>query len=340
MPEPVEPTPVAPAGATMTTTPPVSRPPYGPNGGTATAAAGGVAPALVEPVDAAPAVEVAGTRKLGLIGWLSLSWMTVLLLAVIFAPALPLDDPDESFLEIVRQGPTQPGHILGGDGNGRDMLARVIYGARTSLLISVSAVLIAFVVGGVLGLIAGYARGKADTFLSTAFNVLLSIPSLVLVLSFVAVFASSDQETSNARLTTVLILAIALVSMPLIARITRASTMAWSEREFVRAADVLGARHTRIVFREVLPNVLPAMASIALLGIGLAIVAEGGLALLGASVVEVPSWGNMIALGRPDLARAPHIVAIPSIAIFLTILSLNVLGDVVRARFDVRESVL
>jgi peptide/nickel transport system permease protein len=324
----------------MTTTPPVSRPPYGPNGGTATAAAGGVAPALVEPVDAAPAVEVAGTRKLGLIGWLSLSWMTVLLLAVIFAPALPLDDPDESFLEIVRQGPTQPGHILGGDGNGRDMLARVIYGARTSLLISVSAVLIAFVVGGVLGLIAGYARGKADTFLSTAFNVLLSIPSLVLVLSFVAVFASSDQETSNARLTTVLILAIALVSMPLIARITRASTMAWSEREFVRAADVLGARHTRIVFREVLPNVLPAMASIALLGIGLAIVAEGGLALLGASVVEVPSWGNMIALGRPDLARAPHIVAIPSIAIFLTILSLNVLGDVVRARFDVRESVL
>jgi peptide/nickel transport system permease protein len=325
----------------MTTTPPVSRPPFGPNGGTATAAAGGVAPAaLVEPVDAAPAVEVAGTRKLGLIGWLSLSWMTVLLLAVIFAPALPLDDPDESFLEIVRQGPTQPGHILGGDGNGRDMLARVIYGARTSLLISVSAVLIAFVVGGVLGLIAGYARGKADTFLSTAFNVLLSIPSLVLVLSFVAVFASSDQETSNARLTTVLVLAIALVSMPLIARITRASTMAWSEREFVRAAEVLGARHTRIVFREVLPNVLPAMASIALLGIGLAIVAEGGLALLGASVVEVPSWGNMIALGRPDLARAPHIVAIPSIAIFLTILSLNVLGDVVRARFDVRESVL
>ena len=323
MPEPVEPTPVAPAGDTMTT-PRIAPAPA----------------ALVEPVDAAPAVEVAGTRKLGLIGWLSLTWMTVLLLAVVFAPALPLDDPDESFLEIVRRGPTQPGHILGGDGNGRDMLARVIYGARTSLLISVSAVLIAFVVGGVLGLVAGYARGKVDTVLSTAFNVVLSIPSLVLVLSFVAVFASSDQETSNARLTTVLVLAIALVSMPLIARITRASTMAWSEREFVRAAEVLGARHTRIVFREVLPNVLPAMASIALLGIGLAIVAEGGLALLGASVVEVPSWGNMIALGRPDLARAPHIVAIPSIAIFLTILSLNVLGDVVRARFDVRESVL
>ena len=342
MPEPVEPTPVAPAGDTMTTPAWASPPPYGAHGAaTATAAAGGVAPAaLVEPVDAAPAVEVAGTRKLGLVGWLSLTWMTVLLLAVIFAPALPLDDPDESFLEIVRKGPIQPGHVFGGDGNGRDMLARVIYGARTSLLISVSAVLIAFVLGGILGLIAGYARGKIDTVLSTAFNVILSIPSLVLVLSFVAVFASSDQETSNAKLMTVLILAIALVSVPLIARITRASTMAWSEREFVRAAEVLGGRHSRIVFREVLPNVLPAMASIALLGIGLAVVAEGGLALLGASVVEVPSWGNMIALGRPDLARAPHIVAIPSIAIFFTILSLNVLGDVVRARFDVRESVL
>lgn len=285
-------------------------------------------------------VEVAGTSKFGLSGWLSATWLTVITLAAILAPLLPLDDPDESFLEIVRQGPIQPGHILGGDGNGRDMLSRVIWGARGSLVISVSAVLIAFVVGGVLGLIAGYFRGRTDTILSTAFNVILSIPALVLVLSMVAVFASSDDNTSNAKRMTVLILAIALVSVPLIARITRAATLAWSEREFVRAAEVLGARHSRIMVREVLPNILPAMASIALLGIGVAMVVEGGLALLGASVTEIPTWGNMIAIGRSDLARAPHIVGVPSVAIFLTILSLNVLGDVIRARFDVRESLL
>jgi peptide/nickel transport system permease protein len=303
-------------------------------------AAAGAPTTVPEPIELASGVEVSGTRKLGVLGTLSAAWLTIIGLAALLAPLLPLDDPDESFLEIVRQGPIQPGHVLGGDGNGRDLLSRVIYGARTSLTISVSAVLVAFVVGGTLGLIAGYFRGKTDTVLSTLFNVVLSIPSLVLVLSFVAVFASADENTSNGRLMTVLIGAIALVSVPLIARITRASTMAWSEREFVRAAEVLGAKNSRIIVREVLPNVLPAMGSIALLGVGLAIVAEGGLALLGASVTEVPSWGNMIALGRPDLARAPHIVAIPSIAIFLTILSLNFLGDVIRARFDVRESVL
>lgn len=285
-------------------------------------------------------VDVAGTSKFGFSGWLSLAWLSVITLAAILAPLLPLDDPDESFLEIVRKGPIQDGHFLGGDGNGRDMLSRVIWGARGSLLISVSAVLIAFVLGGLLGLIAGYFRGRVDTILSTAFNVILSIPALVLVLAMVAVFASSDVNTSNAKRMTVLILAIALVSVPLIARITRASTMAWSEREFVRAAEVLGARHSRIMVREVLPNILPAMASIALLGIGVAMVVEGGLALLGASVTEIPTWGNMIAIGRSDLARAPHIVGIPSVAIFLTILSLNVLGDVIRARFDVRESLL
>jgi peptide/nickel transport system permease protein len=313
--------------------------------------------ATVEPLEAATAtppldadiedveelaagVEVSGTQKLGIAGWLSIVWLVILVLSAILAPVLPIDDPDESFLEIVRKGPIQPDHLLGGDGNGRDMLARAIYGARTSLIIAVAAVGIAFLIGGVLGLIAGYFRGRTDTVMSTMFNVILSIPALVLVLSMVAVFASGDENTSNAKRMTVLILAIALVSVPLIARIARASTLAWSEREFVRAAEVLGAKHSRIIFREVLPNVLPAMASIALLGIGVAMVVEGGLALLGASVTEVPSWGNMIAIGRSDLARAPHIVGVPSVAIFLTILALNVLGDVVRARFDVRESML
>jgi peptide/nickel transport system permease protein len=289
------------------------------------------------PVTDLEPIEESPTRKLGFLGWFSILWLGGITLAAIVAPWLPLPDPDRSYLEIVRIGPVQPGHLLGGDGQGRDMLARVIFGARSSLGISVSAVAIGFVAGGLLGLVAGYFRGAVDAVLTTIFNVLLSIPALVLALALVAVFASAGDDASNGRKTTVLIVALAIVTIPLIGRIARASTMAWSEREFVKAAEVLGAGHLRIMLREVLPNVLPAMVSIALLGVAVAIVAEGSLALLGVGLTEVPSWGNLIAFGRTDLARAPHIVAVPSIAIFLTVLALNYLGDVVRARFDVRE---
>jgi peptide/nickel transport system permease protein len=289
------------------------------------------------PVTELEPIEESPTRKLGFLGWFSILWLAGITLAAIVAPWLPLPDPDRSYLEIVRIGPVQPGHVLGGDGQGRDMLSRVIWGARSSLGISVAAVVVGFVGGGLLGLVAGYFRGAVDAVLTTIFNVLLSIPALVLALALVAVFASAGDDASNGRKTTVLIVALAIVTIPLIGLIARASTLSWSEREFVKAAEVLGAGHLRIMLREVLPNVLPAMVSIALLGIAVAIVAEGSLALLGVGLTEVPSWGNLIAFGRTDLARAPHIVAVPSIAIFLTVLALNYLGDVVRARFDVRE---
>jgi peptide/nickel transport system permease protein len=304
--------------------------------GSVLAPRGAAEPAILPSED----VDVSPTRKLGLVGWFSILWLGGIVLAALLAPWLPLDDPDQSFLDIVRKGPVQPGHVLGGDGSGRDMLARVVFGARTSLTIGVAAVVAGLVVGGLLGLVAGYYRGKLDAVLTTLFNVLLSIPALVLALSLVAVFANADQDASNARKTTVLIAALAIVTVPILGRITRASAMSWSERDFVKAAEVLGASHVRVMFREVLPNVLPAMMSITLLGIAVAIVAEGSLALLGVGVTEVPSWGNMIALGRSDLARAPHIVAVPSIAIFLTVLALNYLGDVIRASFDVREAAL
>ena len=134
---------------------------------------------------------------------------------------------------------------------------------------------------------------------------------------------------------------LGIVSIPILARITRANAMAWSQREFVMAARAQGAKDSRIIFREVLPNVLPAMFSIALLGIAVAIIAEGGLSLLGAGLPPpTPSWGTMIAQGRGSLRDAPFIVFIPSIFIFLTVLSLNFLGDKIRDRFDVRESAL
>ena len=139
----------------------------------------------------------------------------------------------------------------------------------------------------------------------------------------------------------ILIFALGIVSIPILARITRANTLAWGQRDFVTAARAQGAKDSRIIIREILPNVLPSMMSISLLGIAVAIIAEGGLAILGVSV-EPPTatWGTIISTGRISLRDAPFIVFIPCIAIFLTVLSLNYLGDVIRDWFDVRESAL
>ena len=131
------------------------------------------------------------------------------------------------------------------------------------------------------------------------------------------------------------------MSVPILGRITRANSLQWSQREFVLAARAQGASNLRIMVREVLPNVLPAMFSIALLAIAVVIVAEGGLSILGVGVLPpAVSWGNMIAISRSDLQTLPFELFEPIVCIFLTVLSLNYLGDIVRSRFDVRESAL
>ena len=197
------------------------------------------------------------------------------------------------------------------------------------------------VIGAVFGGIGGYRKGDVDTYLTGVFNVLLSVPAIVLALSLSAfLLGSADEAAKGGGMPPelVLIIAIGVVTIPLIGRISRASALSWSQREFVLAARAQGARNGRIMLREVLPNVLPAMFSIALLGIAIAIVAEGTLAILGVGVrPPTPSWGNIIALDRGNLFKSPHIVFEASILIFLTVLALNFLGDVVRARFDVRE---
>jgi len=196
-----------------------------------------------------------------------------------------------------------------------------------------------FVLGGILGLLGGYFRGKVDLVVSLILDVFLAIPAVILALALVTILRTQPGTKGGGLDPEVaLILALGFVSIPVLGRITRASTLSWSEREFVLAARAQGAKHRRIIWREVLPNVLPAMLSIALLGIAVAIVAEGTLAILGASVeTDTPTWGNMIAIGRTALQRAPHVVFEPALMIFFTVLALNMVGDVVRSRFDVRE---
>jgi peptide/nickel transport system permease protein len=301
----------------------------------------------MEPVDIAVPTETRAARvgrarraRLGIPGMMAIAWLAFVTLAALLAPILPLDDPNDNVAAIVKAPPGTDGHLLGGDGLGRDLLSRMVWGGRASLLLGVASVLLGLLLGGLLGLVAGYFRGKTDTVLSGGFDTLLSFPQLILALTLVTVFASQE-GTSETRRMVVLILALGVVSVPVLARITRANTLVWTQREFVQAARALGARNRQIMFGEVLPNVLPAMFSIALLGVAVVIVAEGGLSLLGVGVqLPTPSWGNILSEGRSELRDAPHIVLVPTVVIFLTVLALNYLGDVVRAHFDVRESAL
>jgi peptide/nickel transport system permease protein len=298
---------------------------------------------IEEPDDAKPAVEVAKSKRLGVLGWIAVIWLVAVVGSALLAPILPIPAPNETFFDHISEGP-QPGHPFGLDSNGYDIFSRVIWGARASLFISVSAILLGMICGGFLGLISGYYRGKTDGVLSGAFNVLLAIPQLVLALALVAVFAN-EPDVSVLKREMWLIISIGIVSIPILARITRASTLSWSQREFVLAGRAIGASNRRVMVRDVMPNVLPAMFSIALLGIAVVIVIEGGLSIIGVGVpASTPSWGNLVATGRNELTKvvgaAPQVILAPAAVIFLTVLSLNYLGDVVRARFDVREAAI
>jgi peptide/nickel transport system permease protein len=284
---------------------------------------GGIAVPLVRPLRQ--------RRGLGVAGWVAIGWLALLVGAATLASVLPFADPDANNVAIARTGPSAAAW-LGGDANGRDVLARVVFGARSSLVIGVGAIAFGLVVGGLLGLLAGYYRRRVDAVVAGAFDVMLSVPALVLALAFTVFLGPSVRN---------MVLALGVVAVPQLGRIVRASALSWSGREFVVAARALGARDARIITREVLPNVAPAMFSVALLGIGVAIVAEGGLSLIGAGVRPgTITWGTMIVGGVNELVTAPSVVLSPATAMFLTVLALNYLGDVIRARFDVRESLL
>ncbi len=303
------------------------------------AEASGIDPDLVpvELLDTGPAPK----KKLGFGAWLSCGWLGLLLFTSIFANYLPIKDPNVQSTDTPLLAPFRGGLLLGADANGRDMLARLIYGTRASLEIGFAAVAVGFIIGGVLGLFAGYYRNWIGRVLSSFFDILLAIPALVLVLSLVSVLKGDPTADSSLPGEAILIIAIGVVSIPLLARITRANTLAWSQREFVLAAKAQGAGSRRILFREILPNVLPAMGYIALLGVGLAIVAEGAAALFGASVNPPgATLGTMIDAGRGDMESAPFVMFMPILVVFFTVMALNFLGDVVRDRFDVRESAL
>ncbi len=292
---------------------------------------------LVGPTDE---LEPAGAgfrrpKAFGLMFWLAVGYLVVLVLAAIFAEVLPLKDPADTFSGTAKDGPSGE-FWFGNDGAGRDIFSRVIYGAQVSLIIASVGATLALFIGGMIGMAAGYYRRRVDTLITSFTDATLVVPPLILALSLI-LFLDSEAV----RRVFILIVVFVLLSIAPIARVVRASTLVWSEREFVRAAKTMGARDGRIMFREVLPNVAPALISYSLIVMANLIVVEGAVAFLGLSVPPpTPTWGDMINKGRTDLEAAAHISLIPAAIMFLTVLALNFVGDKLQERYEPRESVL
>lgn len=271
------------------------------------------------------------------------AWFALIIFFAIFGPWLPLPDWQEVFDDALSVTPLKQGHLLGTDSNGYDMLSGVVYGARISLFISFTAVFLGGAIGSAIGITAAYVRGKFDYVVSTMFNVVLSVPNLVLSLALIAVLATNvdpNVPTSTGRRIMVLVISLTIVIIPILGRIARAATLSWSNREFVLAARSMGAKDHTIIWRHIVPNVLPAIFAVAFLAIGVVIVAEASLSLLGAGVPDGTSWGSMVARGRNDIEFAPHIIIIPLVFIALTVISCNYIGDVIRKQLDQRQAKL
>jgi len=244
---------------------------------------------------------------------------------------LPLPSPtDMDMLE--RRAPISAEHWFGTDGLGRDELSRLIHGARISLVVGLCAPMIGLAIGGALGMLAGYFRGRFEAFVVGSMDVLLAFPPLILAL---AVTAYLGQSILN--LTCIL----GVLGIPAFMRVARASTLTLARREFVIAAQALGATHARILLRELLPNVMLPLLAFFLLGVAVTIVVEGALSFLGLGVPPpISSWGSMIGEGRESLEIAPRLAFLPAIAMFLTVLSFNLVGDTLRALTDPRQGAL
>ncbi len=271
------------------------------------------------------------TRRLGLLFWMAIGWMTFVFVLAGFADLLPLPSPfDMDMLE--RRAPMSAQHWLGTDGLGRDVLSRLIYGARISLIVGLCAPVIGLTIGGALGILAGYFRGRFETLVVGSMDVLLAFPPLILAL---AVTAYLGQSLLN--LTGIL----GVLGIPAFMRVARATTLTLARREFVIAAQALGASHARILLRELLPNVFLPLFAFFLLGVAVTIVVEGALSFLGLGVPPpISSWGIMIGEGRESLEIAPRLAFIPAVTMFLTVLSFNLVGDTLRALTDPRQGAL
>jgi peptide/nickel transport system permease protein len=245
----------------------------------------------------------------------------VVTLAAVLAPWISPHDPLEQDVYYRLKGP-EPGHPLGVDDFGRDVLSRILWGARTSLIVGSASVLVGLMAGTVLGIVAGYKGGQAEYVIMRAVDVLLSFPTLVMGLLVMAILGSGMTK---------LILAIGIVMSPRFARVAHGPTLSIREQEFVMAARAVGANDMWILRRHVLPNILGELLVMASLWMATAIRIEANLSFIGLGVSPpTPTWGNMIRDGVKWLTNAPYLSTFPGLAILITVMAFNMVGDGLR----------
>src|SRR5215813_13304713 len=268
----------------------------------------------------------------------ALAGMLILLVVVSAALAAPWVAPHDPakqsllrrFTPPVWQAGGNPTYPLGTDQVGRDVLSRIIHGARISLLVGVCAVMVSLVVGVTAGLVSGFLGGKVDSVIGTVVDVNLSFPQILLALAFVAALGPS--------LVTIIVV-LGLTGWERYARVVRAEVMALREKEFVEAARAIGVGRLRIIVRHVLPNTVSSIVVMSTLQVAQAILAEAALSFLGVgSGNAYPTWGQMISLGRDFVTVAWWLATLPGLAILLTVLAINLVGDRLRDALDPRTT--
>jgi peptide/nickel transport system permease protein len=256
----------------------------------------------------------------------------MMVLAAVFASWLPLQNPLTENFSALSAGPSIH-HFFGTDDLGRDIFSRVIYGGRISIGVGFGAASIGMIIGLPLGMLGAYRRGRLDTIMTSVMYVVLAFPAIIAVIAVLSFWVPRSLPK--------IIVVIGIASVPLIYRVIRTATLAVASKEYVVAAKMQGATDARIVFKELLPNILPIALSYLLIGIATIISVEGALAFLGLSVnPPTPSWGNMINEARTVLNTCPQLVFFPALALCVFLLCLNFIGDRLRAYFDVTEAKL
>lgn len=270
-------------------------------------------------------------RRLGMRLWLSGGWLSLLVLAAVLAPLISPQDPLAQDLFASRLPPfwasgAEPGYWLGSDSLGRDVLSRIIYGARVALVVALIAGTLTCLIGATLGLIAGYYRGVADLVISRLVDIWMAFPPVLFAILLIAVLGTGLSS---------IVIAIVVIDWTRFARVVRAETMNQSAMDYVASAQVAGRSRLGTMVQEILPNVLPTIIALLTLEMGIAVIVEAILGFVNLSIsTDQPTWGGMIAEGRLSIHQAWWMLIFPLITLFLTVLSFSQLGEGLKDRFD------
>jgi dipeptide transport system permease protein len=270
-------------------------------------------------------------RKVGLRLWLSAGWLTLLLVAALLAPWISPKDPLAQDLFLGRMPPfwmagTEPGYWLGTDSLGRDVLSRILHGARVAMTVALVAGTITCGIGAVLGLLAGFLRGWVDIVISRLIDIWMAFPPVLFSILLIAVIGPGLWS---------IIIAIVVIDWTRFARVVRAEAMGQGAMDYVASAQVAGRGRMGTMLVEILPNVLPTIIVLLTLEMGIAVIVEAILSFVNLSIsTDDPTWGGMIAEGRTSVHQAWWVLVFPLITLFLTVLSFSQLGEGLKDRFD------